>query len=103
LKGCAAVCFYVTEPEKMIGSIHGKGDWLGVNSIGENYTVVASIEVIQETELIFFRRTNYSLLLKLNHEFIKFCLMPAEMYIRFGFSPFYPLLIIMCYRSVIYC
>ncbi|WP_117235041.1 Crp/Fnr family transcriptional regulator [Vibrio maerlii] len=54
LQGSAAVCFYVTEPEKTIGTIHGKGDWMGVNSVGTQYKVVSNIEVIQEVELVFF-------------------------------------------------
>ncbi|MDN2481200.1 Crp/Fnr family transcriptional regulator [Vibrio agarivorans] len=54
LQGCAAVCFYVTEPEKSIGTVIGRGDWVGANSVGAKYSVVSSVEVIEDTKILFF-------------------------------------------------
>lgn len=71
LKGCTASCFYVTEPERTVGGIFGKGDWLGVNTIDEKIQIIATFEEIESTEIIYFPESRILALAKKEPEVYK--------------------------------
>ncbi|WP_112477937.1 Crp/Fnr family transcriptional regulator [Vibrio variabilis] len=71
LKGCTASCFYITEPERTIGGIFGKGDWLGVNTLNENIQIIATFEEIESTEIIHFPESRILALAKKEPEVYK--------------------------------